>query len=131
MKASLKTSVALLMCLAATPALANRIFVSNEKGNDVTVIDSETLEVIGHYPVGARPRGITISPDGKELYVCVSDDDLVRVFNPETQARKFDPDGAYVRRWVPELEEPGYPEPIVDHAAERQEALDRWERIRR
>ncbi len=27
-----------------------------------------------------------------------------RVFNPETQAAKFDPDGAYVRRWIPELD---------------------------
>ena len=68
-----------------------------------------------------------------------------RVFNPTTQGAKFDPDGAYVRRWVPELRdvetryvhEPaaapdgppaGYPAPIVDHAAERREALDRYER---
>ncbi|MGH3361577.1 MAG: cryptochrome/photolyase family protein [Nocardioides sp.] len=65
----------------------------------------------------------------------------VRVFNPTTQGRKFDPDGAYLRRWLPELadvadpHEPGqvdgYPAPIVDHATERREALDRWERIRR
>ena len=68
-----------------------------------------------------------------------------RVFNPTGQGRKFDPDGAYVRRWVPELadaDDPhdpspearrraGYPEPIVDHAEERREALDRWERIKR
>ena len=58
-----------------------------------------------------------------------------RVFNPVTQGRKFDPDGTYVRRWVPELadaEDPHQPvDPIVDHAAERREALDRWERIRR
>ena len=71
-----------------------------------------------------------------------------RVFNPTSQGRKFDPDGAYVRRWVPELaeldsgadphdpgpkdrERVGYPAPIVDHAEERREALDRWERIRR
>ncbi len=67
-----------------------------------------------------------------------------RVFNPTTQGRKFDPDGSYVRRWVPELadvddpHEPspedrrrvGYPEPVVDHQAERREALDRWEEIR-
>jgi YVTN family beta-propeller protein len=73
------------LCLGmALPAAANRVFVSNEKGNDVTVLDSDTLEVIGTYPVGARPRGITISPDGKELYVCTSDDDLVRVFDPAT-----------------------------------------------
>jgi deoxyribodipyrimidine photo-lyase len=70
-----------------------------------------------------------------------------RVFNPVTQGRKFDPDGAYVRRWVPELRdlpakyvhEPwlapdgipdGYPEPIVDHAHERRVALDRYDRVR-
>ena len=58
-----------------------------------------------------------------------------RVFNPVSQGRKFDPDGGYVRRWVPELadaDDPHQPvDPIVDHAEERREALDRWERIRR
>jgi len=39
-----------------------------------------------------------------------------RVFNPVAQARKLDPAGAYVRRWVPELAEKSYPAPIVDHA---------------
>ncbi|GAA4738522.1 deoxyribodipyrimidine photo-lyase [Nocardioides endophyticus] len=67
-----------------------------------------------------------------------------RVFNPTTQGRKFDADGRYVRRWVPELADVadphdpsvddrdlvGYPLPIVDHAAERLEALARWEEIR-
>jgi deoxyribodipyrimidine photo-lyase len=67
-----------------------------------------------------------------------------RVFNPTSQGRKFDPRGAYVRRWVPELADAGdphdpspedrraagYPEPVVDHAVERREALDRWEEIR-
>jgi deoxyribodipyrimidine photo-lyase len=70
-----------------------------------------------------------------------------RVFNPVTQGKKFDPDGAYVKRWVPELRhldpkhvhEPwtapggiphGYPEPIVDHAHERLVALDRYNAVR-
>jgi deoxyribodipyrimidine photo-lyase len=70
-----------------------------------------------------------------------------RVFNPITQGKKFDPDGAYVKRWVPELRgldakhvhEPGtapggipvgYPEPIVDHAHERLVSLDRYDRVR-
>ncbi|MCB1238593.1 MAG: FAD-binding domain-containing protein, partial [Tetrasphaera sp.] len=65
-----------------------------------------------------------------------------RVFNPVTQGKKFDPDGAYVRRWVPELahltgaaaHEPwtrhdgyaaGYCPRIVDHAQERVDALAR------
>lgn len=66
-----------------------------------------------------------------------------RVFNPVTQGRRFDPNGDYVRRWVPELRGvsggqvhlpgrgvPGYPEPIVDHAVERRAALDRYETIK-
>ena len=66
-----------------------------------------------------------------------------RVFNPTAQGEKFDPSGDYVRRWVPELagvadvhrlksgRPPGYPEPIVDHAAERTEALRRYGLISR
>jgi deoxyribodipyrimidine photo-lyase len=71
-----------------------------------------------------------------------------RVFNPVTQGTKFDPDGAYVRAYVPELRdvpgrkvhEPwrlpdgppdGYPAPIVDHAHERQVALRRYGEITR
>ncbi|MGV0850986.1 cryptochrome/photolyase family protein [Mycolicibacterium phlei] len=52
-----------------------------------------------------------------------------RVFNPTTQGDKFDPDGAYVRRWVPDAGEKSYPAPIVDHAAERREALRRYGEI--
>ncbi|MDF3309342.1 deoxyribodipyrimidine photo-lyase [Rhodococcus sp. T2V] len=67
-----------------------------------------------------------------------------RVFNPTTQGEKFDPDGEYVRRWVPELRgisgkavhalkdgrPEDYPPPIVDHAHERQEALARYGEIK-
>ncbi|GAB2931720.1 deoxyribodipyrimidine photo-lyase [Rhodococcus aerolatus] len=67
-----------------------------------------------------------------------------RVFNPTTQGEKFDPQGDYVRRWVPELRgiegkkvhDPGddrpedYPEPMVDHKAERRAALDRYEAVK-
>ncbi len=70
-----------------------------------------------------------------------------RVFNPVTQGKKFDPDGSYVRRWVPELAhlvgaaahepwtsdlgyEADYPRRIVDHADERVEALERYRAAR-
>ncbi|HVU93791.1 MAG TPA: deoxyribodipyrimidine photo-lyase [Puia sp.] len=46
-----------------------------------------------------------------------------RVFNPALQAKKFDPDLRYIRRWVPELEELGYPPPIVDHEMARERAI--------
>jgi deoxyribodipyrimidine photo-lyase len=50
-----------------------------------------------------------------------------RIFNPTLQAERFDPDGDYVDHYVPEAGGFGYPTPIVDHAAERIEALDRWQ----
>jgi deoxyribodipyrimidine photo-lyase len=69
-----------------------------------------------------------------------------RVFNPTSQGEKFDPAGEYVRRWVPELAgvdtkhvhdpsslgllaPPGYPAPMVDHSAERNEALARYKKV--
>ena len=74
-----------------------------------------------------------------------------RVFNPVLQGEKFDPDGDYVRCYVPELRgitglqgkaihspwtapggpPQGYPAPIVDHAAERKDTLARYEHARR
>lgn len=50
-----------------------------------------------------------------------------RVFNPELQAAKFDPDAEYIRRWVPEYGTPDYVDPIVDLAASRREALEAYE----
>jgi deoxyribodipyrimidine photo-lyase len=38
-----------------------------------------------------------------------------RVLNPTLQAKRYDPAGAYVRRYLPELGTPDYPPPIVDH----------------
>ncbi len=46
-----------------------------------------------------------------------------RVFNPKTQLKKFDPQHAYIRKWIPELNTPDYPKPIVDHKFARERAL--------
>ncbi|MFM7469389.1 MAG: cryptochrome/photolyase family protein [Vampirovibrionales bacterium] len=70
-----------------------------------------------------------------------------RVFNPILQGKKFDADGAYVRRWIPELSEvpsshihtpweyartpKTYPKPIVDHDKARLLALEAFETIKR
>jgi deoxyribodipyrimidine photo-lyase len=67
-----------------------------------------------------------------------------RIFNPISQGEKFDPHGKYVRTWIPELADTPddvvhapwlagllnpYLEPIVDHAAERQESLIRYKQL--
>ena len=52
-----------------------------------------------------------------------------RVFNPLLQASKFDPDGRYISRWVPEYATPAYPEPIVDLAETRRAALDAYAQL--
>ncbi len=49
-----------------------------------------------------------------------------RVFNPVAQQRRYDPDLAYCRRWIPELDTPAYPRPIVSHAQASEEFLRRF-----
>ena len=46
-----------------------------------------------------------------------------RVFNPYLQTDKFDPQGTYIKKWVPEVHTPDYPKPIVDHAFARERVL--------
>lgn len=46
-----------------------------------------------------------------------------RIFNPESQIEKFDPDYEYVKKWVPEYKSLSYPEPMVDHKFARERAL--------
>ncbi|WOF21798.1 deoxyribodipyrimidine photo-lyase [Microbacterium betulae] len=54
-----------------------------------------------------------------------------RVFNPELQAKKFDPHGEYVRRWAPDHADGEGPAPIVDLLSSRRRALDAYDAVRR
>ena len=47
-----------------------------------------------------------------------------RVFNPELQAKKFDPKLEYIRKWVPEFQSLEYEQPIVDHRVARTKAIE-------
>ena len=49
-----------------------------------------------------------------------------RVFNPETQFKKFDKNGEYVRKWVPEYFGLGYVPPMVEHKFARERAIETY-----
>jgi len=51
-----------------------------------------------------------------------------RVFNPEEQQKKFDPEFIYIKKWVPEFNTKEYPEPIVEHKAAREKALNTYKK---
>ncbi|SMX29252.1 Virginiamycin B lyase [Pelagimonas phthalicica] len=71
--------------LASTSlASAGEIWVTNEKDDTVSVISTETLEVIKTYETGERPRGILFSKDFSRVYICASDSNAVQVMDPNT-----------------------------------------------
>ena len=67
------------------PASAFIAYVSNEKGNTVTVIDTSSWTVTKTIKVGQRPRGIEFTRDGKFVFVAVGDDDSIQVIDVAKQ----------------------------------------------
>src|SRR2546430_6035375 len=70
------TAIALFVAAAASTATAadrrtTRVYVTNSKGDEVTVIDAATMKVIGSIQVGANPHGLVLSPDRRTLYISV------------------------------------------------------------
>jgi PQQ-dependent catabolism-associated beta-propeller protein len=66
------------------PASAFTAYVTNEKDNSLSVIDTDKLETIKTVSVGRRPRGIVMSNDGKWLIICTSDDNDVKIYDAKT-----------------------------------------------
>lgn len=78
------TRLLAVSCLIPAPALAEEIWITNEKDDTISVIDVATLEVTRTIETGERPRGITFSKDFSRVYVCASDSDTVQVIDPDT-----------------------------------------------
>src|SRR6516225_603660 len=78
----------LIFGLAAALATMGRAsafiaYVSNEKGNTVSVIDTDSFTVTDTIKVGQRPRGIEFTRDGKFVMVAVGDDDTIQLIDAE------------------------------------------------
>ncbi len=54
-----------------------------------------------------------------------------RIFNPYTQAKKFDPEELYIKKWIPEYNSKNYPNPIIDHTFARQRAIETYGKVLR
>ncbi|HEX4353793.1 MAG TPA: hypothetical protein VHZ95_12780, partial [Polyangiales bacterium] len=65
-------SSTLLVALSACQAEPELIYVSEEQGRQITVVDPIKGSVVARIPVGKRPRGLKLSRDGKTLYVAQS-----------------------------------------------------------
>ena len=68
-----------VLCILLTGAILTRaeppsylVFVSNERSDDITVIDGASEEVVATFRVGKRPRGIHATPDGRRVFVTLS-----------------------------------------------------------
>jgi PQQ-dependent catabolism-associated beta-propeller protein len=85
--AAVMASLAMVVVLASpAPALSAevRVFVTNEKSNEVTVIRAADNQVIGTVRVGMRPRGIAVSADGRRIFVANSNSNNISVIDTAT-----------------------------------------------
>jgi PQQ-dependent catabolism-associated beta-propeller protein len=71
----------LLVGVASQAHAELRIFVTNERSDDVTVIQAESGTVLKTLAVGKRPRGVTASADGKRVYVANSNSDSLSIID--------------------------------------------------
>lgn len=82
------TSAAILLAALFTQTIlaqsTGRVFVTNERSNTVSVINGTTHQVEATIAIGERPRGIGISPDGSEVYVAISEENKIAVFDPKS-----------------------------------------------
>ena len=66
------------------PASAFTAYVSNEKDNTLSVIDTSEWQVVKTIKVGQRPRGIAYTKDQKFVLVAVGDDDTIQMIDTRT-----------------------------------------------
>src|SRR5207302_2356862 len=70
--------------LVGAQASAFTAYVSNEKSNTISVIDTDKFQVVKTIKVGQRPRGIELTKDGKFILVAVGDDDTIQMIDTAT-----------------------------------------------
>ena len=62
-----------------------RLYVGNSRGDDISIVDLNSLKVIGDIKLGDRIHGVTVQPDGKRLFVTVESDHTLRIIDTATR----------------------------------------------
>jgi YVTN family beta-propeller protein len=71
---------------ADKPAAQNlRLYVGNSRGDDISIVDLDSLKVIGNIKLGDRIHGVAVQPDGKRLFVTVESDHTLRIIDTTTR----------------------------------------------
>ena len=88
MAARLCTGLIIVVLLAAAPGMAiaasGRIYVTNEKSSNITVLDGKSYKVVRSFKTCKRPRGVHFSKDRKQFYVGCADDNVIAVYETAT-----------------------------------------------
>jgi PQQ-dependent catabolism-associated beta-propeller protein len=81
MRASAGVAFVLVGLLGTPAAHAFIAYTSNERDNTMSVVDIDQGKVIRTVETGQRPRGILVTPDGKNILVADGDDDEIQIFD--------------------------------------------------
>jgi YVTN family beta-propeller protein len=76
------------------PTIEEWVYITNEDSEDVSVISTATNEIVASIPVGKRPRGVHVAPDGKTIYVALSGSPKCPPWMPDADCAKQTPDKA-------------------------------------
>jgi len=102
--------LAVLVAVLAPPATAATLYVTNTKSDSISIIDTNTLEVVGTIPLGrGKPNRVVFQPDGRYAWVVYDKSRDLGVVDPETRRLvkrvriggnpynlAFSPDGRYL-----------------------------------
>ena len=64
-----------------------RLYVGNSRGDDVSIVDMNSLKVIGDIKLADRIHGVCVQPDGKRLFVTVESDHTLRIIDTAKQTQ--------------------------------------------
>lgn len=75
-----------LTAVASAQSGSMRLYVTNSLGDDITVIDLETLRVVGDIKVGDQVHGVCAQADGRRLFTTIESEDNLKVIDTATDA---------------------------------------------